>query len=965
MLAQGLEWRRERGPGVVMAKVYVSSTIADLRQERRAVMEWLVAAGHQPVHSYLPNSDTVRDSCLEDVDGCDLYVLIVGHRYGFQPAQDNPEGLSITQLEFRRAGQSGIPRIALLRTSIPDVRLSDLQDPARAPLVLGFREEVARQVRPAEFSDLQGLIQGLSTGVQAGLDKRSPAAVRRGHGSGGPVLRLAPRPPFLAGREGLLAELEARLTASNGQPGPRVVALYGLGGAGKTSVAVEYAHRQMGGVGVAWQFGAEDLAVVAAGFGELAAQLGAGDGGDPVATVHGVLAASPAPWLLVFDNAPDRASVSRFVPPAGPGRVLITSRNQIWPPGQAVEVPVLDPRVAAEFLVNRTGDADRWAALELAGELGGLPLALEQAAAYVQASGESLAGYLALFRQRRADLLGRGEPIGYPETVATTWRLAFGRLCQSEPEASGLLRLLACCAPEAIPLRLLLQPRPGLAGRFGGEVAVLARLLEDPLAAGDAVAALRRYSLVTPATDGSVLVHRLVQNVMLDQMPAERAGQWRQAAAALIEAAIPADTGLPGTWPVCAALLPHVKAALAYDSAGMARIANYLGSSGSYAAARDLYREILNAQKDTQEPVLDPESRGIIRAARFELGRWTRHAGDPAAAKEQFDALLPELERDLGPEHPDTLRTRGWLADLTGDVGEPATARDLFAELVPVDKRVLGPEHEETLAASRNLATWTGEAGDPATARDQYAALLPVLVGVLGPEHAETLIARSNHARWTGEAGDPAAARELLDALLPVFRDVFGPEHPRTLIARHQLARRTGQAGDPAAALELLDALLPVFQDVFGPEHPRTLATRHQLARWTGQAGDPVAARDQYAALLSAREHILGPEHPHTLATRAGLAHWTGQAADPVAARDQYAALLSVREHILGPEHPDTLAARYELARWTGHAGDPVASRDLFAELVPVRERILGPEHPDTLAARRQHARWTKQAGRA
>ena len=101
------------------------------------------------------------------------------------------------------------------------------------------------------------------------------------------------------------------------------------------------------------------------------------------------------------------------MPPAGPGRVLITSRNQIWPPGQALDVPVLDPQVAAEFLVSRTGDPDRRAALELAGELGGLPLALEQAAAYIQASGDSLAGYLALFRQRRADLLGRGEPTGY------------------------------------------------------------------------------------------------------------------------------------------------------------------------------------------------------------------------------------------------------------------------------------------------------------------------------------------------------------------------------------------------------------------------------------------------------------------------------------------------------------------------------------------------------------------------
>ena len=154
-----------------MAKVYVSSTIIDLRPERYAVQEWLRLARHQAVDSYLPDSDTVRESCLDDVGRCDLYVLILGHRYGFQPAEDNPEGLSITHLEFRRAGECGIPRVALLRTSIPDVHVSDLQDPARAPLVLGFRDEVARQVRPAEFSDLQGLIQGLSTGIQGALDK--------------------------------------------------------------------------------------------------------------------------------------------------------------------------------------------------------------------------------------------------------------------------------------------------------------------------------------------------------------------------------------------------------------------------------------------------------------------------------------------------------------------------------------------------------------------------------------------------------------------------------------------------------------------------------------------------------------------------------------------------------------------------------------------------------------------------
>ena len=222
---------------------------------------------------------------------------------------------------------------------------------------------------------------------------------------------------------------------------------------------------------------------------------------------------------------------SEFLPPAGPGWVLITSQNPAWP-GLVLEVPVLDSGVAAGFLVNRTGDSDNHAALELARELGGLPLALEQAAAYIQASGASLASYLALFRQRRADLLGRGDPPGTAATVATTWRLAFEDLQQAAPGAVGLLRLLAFCAPEAIPLRLLLQPRPGLAGQLGDEVAaVLMPLLEDPLAASDAIVALRRYSLVSPAADGSVSVHRLVQAVTADQMQAELASQWRQAAA--------------------------------------------------------------------------------------------------------------------------------------------------------------------------------------------------------------------------------------------------------------------------------------------------------------------------------------------------------------------------------------------------------------------------------------------------
>jgi hypothetical protein len=678
------------------------------------------------------------------------------------------------------------------------VSLSDLADPQRLALVSAFRAEVAREVRPAEFGDLQGLIQGLSTGVQAELgklDTRLPADRAAGRRAG-PALRLAPRPVFLVGREGLLADLDARLAGGLGRPGPRAAVLCGLGGAGKTSVAIEYAHRHLAEVAVCWQFPAEDPAVLAAEFAVLAAQLGAReivDPRDPVASVHAVLARQQAGWLVVFDNAPDRESVAPFVPPAGPGRVLITTQNQHWPPGQALDVPVLDPEVAADFLVNRTGDPDRAAARELADQLGGLPLALEQAAAYMQATGTTLVRYLPLFRDRQADLLARGEVSGHPADVAATLGLALSRLAEDAPAAAGLVRLLAFLAPEPVPLNLLLTDEQAV-GLLGPEVAAeVGPVLGDPVAAGDAITALRRYSLVTPAGDGLVLVHRLVQAILRAQLSAEAAGQWAQAAAAMVELAVPADPELPAAWPVGAVLLPHARAVLDLTSGGMWQIARYLGFSGSYPAARDLSRQIADA-----------------------------HTEDAA----------------YGPEHPDTLAARRNLAGWTGQAGDAAGAHDQFAALLPVRERVLGPDHPHTLAARADLAAWTGEAGDAAGARDQLAVLLPIRERVLGSEHPGTLITRNQLARWTGEAGDAAGARDQLAVLLPMSERVLGPEHPDTLTARHNLARWTGRAGDAAGARDQLAALLPIRERVLGPEHPYTLATRNQLARWTGQARD-------------------------------------------------------------------------------------------------------------------------------
>jgi transcriptional regulator with XRE-family HTH domain len=733
-------------------------------------------------------------------------------------------------------------------------------------------------------------------------------------------LSLPSRPPQLAGREDLLAKLHEALADGTA---PRVIVLSGMGGVGKTSTAVEYAHRHLADLTVAWQVQAEDETVLRQGLAELAAQLAGRDLMDPrnpVASAHAVLAAWPSQWLLTFDNAPDETSVRRFLPPAGFGWVIITSQSQHWPGQTMLDVPVLQPRVAAQFLMSRTGDPDKTAALELADELGGLPLALEQAAAYMQGAGMSMAAYLSLFRHRRADLLARGEPAGH-ENVAATLSLAISRLEAGSPVAVGLLRLLAVLAPEPVPVGLLFADS-GLRGRLPDALPrALVPLLGDPLAVADAIVELRRLSLISLAGHDQVLVHRLVQHATEDSLTAATIQAWEQAAAVLVEAAVPDKPQLPDAWPKCAVLLPHARAALSMTSGGIFGIAQGLGHGGSYAVAVDLFRQITSA-----------------------------------------------LENDVGygPQHPDTLAARHSLARWVGQAGDPAVARDQLADLALVREQVLGPEHPDALGTRGELATWTGRAGDPAAARDQFAQLASIYRRVLGSEHPETLDICGNLAEWTGVAGDTAAARDQFAELAPVYRRVLGLEHPETLIVRGNLATWTGRAGDSAAARNQLTDLLPIDEHVLGPEHPETLTISNNLAHWTGRAGDPATARDRFAKLALIYDRVLGPEHPDTLTVQGNVARWTGEAGNPAAARDLFTELLPIRERVSGSEHPYALIMRGNIARWTGEAGNPAVARDLYAELLPAYERVMGAEHPDTLDIHTKLTHWTelaKQAG--
>jgi hypothetical protein len=792
----------------------------------------VTAAGHAITDmAYFPVRDEKpAEYCRARVRECDVYVGLIGLRYG-SPVRDEPE-VSYTELEFDAATGARRPRLVFLLDEdavvpIPPRRLRDSDQELQA------RQEAFR-------ARLQGS-SGLMTGKFSTPDQlqrllfQALTSLSRTAAPGAPALpvavRLAQRPAFLVGREGVLAELDARLAARQ-RSGPGIVALHGPGGVGKTSVVVEYAHRRLAECGVAWQLPVEKPVALSGGLSELAEQLDSGVGRDassPVTRLHAALARRDD-WLLIFDNVRSPAEIEGLLPPAGGGRVLITSQYPDWPGEWAVEVPELEQATAAEFLRARAGASGgaEAAAAELAGELGGLPLALEQAAAYMGTTGRDIRDYLRLFRGRWLELMARGDLVGYDKRVTTTWALAFAEVGRSGP-ASGLLRLVACCAAENIPLRLLLRPRPGLATAVGAEVApLLMPLLEDPIACDDAIAVLRRYSLISAPRGGMVSAHRLVQRITKAELGPGVAEDWRRAAAALIEAALPDGPDDPANWPVFAVLLPHAQAALTPASYGMDSVATYLRAIGDPRAALDLQRQIVTAR-----------------------------------------------DMDLGGEHPSTLTARASLATLTGEAGAPAAARDQFDELVPVMKRVLGAEHPRTLTAHASLAYWTGEIGKtgaPAAARDLFDKLLPLLTRVLGAKHPATLAARANMARSTGDAGDATSARDQFAALLPIQQRVSGDTDPATLTVRASLAYWTGMAGDPVAARDHYAALVPIREQLLGPEHPRTLIARANLARWTAEAGDPAAARDEYAELLPLLERFLGAEHPATRDARASLA---------------------------------------------------------------------------------------------
>ena len=495
--------------------------------------------------------------------------------------------------------------------------------------------------------------------------------------SGGPWWNVPyPCNPNFTGRESILAQLEAILAA--GTPAALAQAIAGLGGVGKTQTAVEYAYRHRYQYCAVLWIRADTETSLASGYRELAEVLGLPekdetDSTKVVAAVRRWLAREPG-YLLILDNADDPTLVKPYLPPNPRGHVLLTSRAHnfdVLGIRRPIGLPVLTPGEALEFLVKRTGregpldPAEQDAAWTLAGELGYLPLALEQAAAYMVEHEEAFAVYLAAYRALRLKLLDEMGPVAgeYPETVRTTWKRSFDAVAAASPASIALLRLSAFFAPDAIPYELIVEGAselgeplaPAFTSPPGGDFAL--NQLLTPLA---------RHSLVRRDREARTYsVHRLVQSVLLDELTAATRKGLAERAVMVLDQAFP-DVEY-ANWPRCERLVPHALAAWGWIEGEDQRV---------------------------------PEAARLLNRAGYYLHLRARYA----EAEPLYRRALRIREAALGPDHPDTASCLHNLALLYDSQGQYAEAEPLCRRALAIREVALGPDHPDTAISLHNLA---------------------------------------------------------------------------------------------------------------------------------------------------------------------------------------------------------------------------------------------------------------------
>lgn len=705
-----------------------------------------------------------------------------------------------------------------------------------------------------------------------------------------PIWNAPNRNLNFTGRDEILSNLHDQLKQDRYSAVTQAIS--GLGGIGKTQIAIEYAYRFSRDYDLVWWMRAEEPAMLSADYARLAwkLRLPEKDAADQIVAIEAVRSwlGHSKGWLLIFDNAVDQSDLRSYLPQGGAGHVLITSRNQNWRgTAKPLSVSVLNRQEAVAFIAKRTGLKQESFASALAEALGDLPLALEQAGAYIEAIGISLSEYLELFLQHKSELLRRGKPsTDYPATVATTWEMSFQKIQSASVGGADLMNLCAFLAPDEIPRKLLYEHPIHLPGSLGQAVS-------DRFVLDDAVEALRRYSLASVSQE-SISIHRLVQAVTQDKLTQEAKKSTAENALRLVNEAFPTESDDVRTWSICKSLLSHALVVTRHaEDLGLrsTMTGRLLNQVGLYLRGRAEFKEAMDVLTNAlavDELIHQPEHPTI--AIRLNnLGELFETLGDLNGAKERYEKALANNQLYYGRNHPTVASNLNNLGNVMKKLA---------------DSKVIFDQNQ--IQRVNQILEEVGDAERQAESVDLGPMAPTVLASTVFP-----LENRSDQSYLAVK--DLYDARKCFKRALEINEAVFGPDHPTVANNLNNLGNVLLGLCDPTRARSYFERALTISESFYGLDHPTVASISNSLGSVLKRLGDLEAAMAQYVRALKIDQMFYGLSHPMVALRINNIGHVWQELGDKDKARELYNESLQIFRKSLGDNHPYTITVQNNL----------------------------------------------------
>jgi len=682
---------------------------------------------------------------------------------------------------------------------------------------------------PIIYIDLHGtdeaeaekrLLEGVSTEGRPRNRPGFPGTKRANFPGELPFNNLPLKNSCFTGRQGYLEKIKALFDSGKAVALSQVIT--GLGGIGKTQVALEYAFRHAYLYDCVWWVNAESNESIIRDYTEFTKKRGLlKDNFEPELVIDAAktwMADINNKWLFIFDNVEQDDMLDDFLPPQQQGQqhLLITSRlTQFRQEFQLVAVDVFEPEEALEFLETHAKLPPNEHAENLAKELGYLPLALDQAAAYIKVCHKSYEEYLHLFREKRLQLLAKHYRDANAATVAATWDISMEKI-QNEG-AKQLLPIISFLASDNIQKSW-----------FSNSAEVLPEPLRqcagDEMLFDELIADLERYSLIR-VDHKTINIHRLLQEVVRDRQdnPQE--------------------------------LIEYAMTLLGYTQSP--DFSSYEGREYSL----DLIPHVLSTTQHALEKNIESETLGelchYLGCAFYEFAEYPKSLW-------WSEKALNIFEKVLGPEHPVTVLACYNIAEVYNTQSDYTKALKLFKKVLCIRKKVLGPNHTDTATTYNNIALVYKRQGDYTKALKLYKKALSIRKKVLGPNHTDTATTYNNIANLYLDLGDYSKAMESYEKAISIREKAFGLEDSHTAISYNNIANLYLVLGDYPKAMEWCGKALSIVEEVLGPEQPLTATTYNSIASIYVHQGDYSQALEWFGKAFIVFLHKLGPEHPDT-----------------------------------------------------------------------------------------------------